>query len=294
MDIEYLRTFKTITESETFAEAASKLGYTRSTVTFHIQHLEREFGFKLFEKIGRNMQLTQKGQSILPYVDNILLNYQEISKLSAQPEHKVRIAVIESFLACKFQNIIKEVRRRLPDVELDIQTNACSAMHKVLLAGKADLAIHYDVWGHHPYIHTEPIRNYSLVLFGSRELGTRSFADILNDAARPISFIDLEENGFYRQCLEPLLPKCQEFHLNTIVMGSVASLIECVKSNLGIAVLPEYAVAREIEKGTIQPLDVELQPKRIPLAISYHKNKWLSPTLKTIIRIIKETTTSHP
>lgn len=60
MDIQYLHTFQTVTKTDSFAQAAEKLGYTRSTVTFRIYQLEREFGLKLFKKIGRQMHLTEK------------------------------------------------------------------------------------------------------------------------------------------------------------------------------------------------------------------------------------------
>jgi DNA-binding transcriptional LysR family regulator len=289
MDIEYLHTLKVITESDSFAKAAEKLGYTRSTVTFHVQNLEKEFGFRLFEKIGKKMVLTKKGEEVLPYVDNILLNYQEITKLSSQPQHKVCIAIVESYLVCKFQNVIKEVRRLLPEVELDVQIRPCSAMFEAIQESKIDLAIHYDVWGRRSFIHTEPINTYPLILFGSNELDPDTIPEALTGSDSRLSFIDLEENGFYQHCLDHLLQQHYHSHMNTIVMGSVASLIQCVKSNLGVAILPEFAILPQIEAGEVQQIKVKLEPDTMPVAVSYHQNKWLSPTLKTVLQIIKET-----
>ena len=61
MDLKYLETFKTIIEEGSYARAADKLGYTQSTITFQVQQLEQELSIKLFEKIGRRMQLTKSG-----------------------------------------------------------------------------------------------------------------------------------------------------------------------------------------------------------------------------------------
>lgn len=72
MNTKSLVTFKTILEMGSFQKAADKLGYTQSTVTFQIKQLEEELALKLFEKIGRRMELTQAGKDIMPYVDMIL------------------------------------------------------------------------------------------------------------------------------------------------------------------------------------------------------------------------------
>lgn len=64
MDLRYFMTFKTILETGSFQHAANKLGYTQSTVTFHISQPEGAFSIKLFEKIGRRkLDFPQTGQT---------------------------------------------------------------------------------------------------------------------------------------------------------------------------------------------------------------------------------------
>ncbi|EHP8770135.1 LysR family transcriptional regulator, partial [Salmonella enterica subsp. enterica serovar Infantis] len=53
MDLRRFITLKTVVEEGSFLRASQKLCCTQSTVTFHIQQLEREFSLQLFEKIGR-------------------------------------------------------------------------------------------------------------------------------------------------------------------------------------------------------------------------------------------------
>lgn len=65
MNTKYLYTIKTVLETGSFQKAASKLNYTQSTVTFHIQQIEQELDIKLFDRIGRKMVLTQAGREIL-------------------------------------------------------------------------------------------------------------------------------------------------------------------------------------------------------------------------------------
>ena len=78
MNTKNLRTFKTIIEMGSFQKAADKLSYTQSTVTFQIKQLEEELSIKLFEKIGRKMEVTQAGKDLLPQIDMILQGEEQI------------------------------------------------------------------------------------------------------------------------------------------------------------------------------------------------------------------------
>lgn len=84
MNTKSLVTFKTIPEMGSFQKAADKLGYTQSTVTFQIKQLEEELALKLFEKIGRRMELTQAGKDIMPYIDMILQGAEQIRKFESE------------------------------------------------------------------------------------------------------------------------------------------------------------------------------------------------------------------
>lgn len=285
MNIQYLKTFKTITESLSFAEAAEKLGYTRSTVTSQVQQIENELGCKLFEKISRKMHLTQRGREILPYVDNILLNYQQMTSVSGRPEGKVSISVVESYLNFRFPRVIRKIRESFPEVELSIHTMPCPEMYDAIRSGEIDLALHYDTLGVDTAIHTERIHEYPLVLFES--IGRDTCFQFHPD--QRITFIDLEEDGFYQHCLDHMLEENPSSALNPIVMGSVSSLIECVKSDLGIAVLPSFAIEKELDAGTVRTVPSVLQPDSVAIAISYHQNKWLSPAIRAVLRVIWET-----
>ena len=91
MELKYLTTFKTILETGSFQKAAERLNYAQSTITLQMQLLEQELSVKLFEKIGRRMELTQAGEGLLPYIDAVLEavrqmeNYGKCGHLLAGP-----------------------------------------------------------------------------------------------------------------------------------------------------------------------------------------------------------------
>lgn len=101
MELKYLTTFKTILQCGSFLEAAQKLHYTQSTITFQMQQLEKELGVRRFEKIGRRMTVTQAGRDMVPYVDAVLRaaeRLQSYGKDSGQLTGTLRLAASETLL----------------------------------------------------------------------------------------------------------------------------------------------------------------------------------------------------
>ncbi len=66
MEIRNLTTFLKIADCLNFSKAASELGYAQSTVTMQIQQLETELNVRLFERIGKHVRITAKGEELLP------------------------------------------------------------------------------------------------------------------------------------------------------------------------------------------------------------------------------------
>jgi len=104
MELKNLLTLKAIIEEGSFQNAAMKLNYTQSTISFQMQQLEQELSIKLFERIGRKMILTQAGRDIMPYVDSILLSAEQLSNFGKSSENltgTLKIAISETFLIYK-------------------------------------------------------------------------------------------------------------------------------------------------------------------------------------------------
>jgi DNA-binding transcriptional LysR family regulator len=74
LDLQKLQTFRTVAVTSNFSRAASELGYTQSTVTFHIQSLERELGVRLLERqrFSKTIAMTDIGRRIFEYAERLL------------------------------------------------------------------------------------------------------------------------------------------------------------------------------------------------------------------------------
>lgn len=148
MDIKYLQTLKTILETGSFQKAAFKLNYTQSTVTFHIQQLEQELSLKLFEKIGRKMILTQAGQDLLPHIEIILQETEQIQnygKNLSEINGTLRIGMPDSLLCYKMQPLLNTFKKEAPNVQLIIQSLHCYEIREKVINGGIDMGIHCNI-----------------------------------------------------------------------------------------------------------------------------------------------------
>ena len=74
MEIRNLITFTKVAETQSLSKAAKALGYAQSTVTMQMQQLEQELGAQLYERVGKQIRITQTGQEFLSYAAAIVRN----------------------------------------------------------------------------------------------------------------------------------------------------------------------------------------------------------------------------
>lgn len=86
MEIRQLRTFMSIVTLGSFSEASKQLGYTQSSVTSHIQLLEKELGVALFERMGHSLMLTAEGEKLYSYAERITRLDDEVHANIGQQE----------------------------------------------------------------------------------------------------------------------------------------------------------------------------------------------------------------
>lgn len=295
MELKYLTTFKTILETGSFQKAAERLNYAQSTITLQMQLLERELSVKLFEKIGRRMELTQTGQELLPYIDAVLAAVQQMEnygKRGQEPEGCLRIAMPETLLSYQMPQVLKKFRSMAPRVKLSLQTPNCYEIREQVINGSADLGIHYDVGGYGSSLVVEKLDDYELVLVGSSELAQRETDFTSKGQRKDICLLTVDKNSLYHKIFSEYL-RTQDISLDgEMELVSTEAIKRSVTGNLGVAYLPRFTVEQELAEGILQELPTTIPDMRISSVCTRHKNKWVTPAMELFIRLLKERTAS--
>src|ERR1041385_6676902 len=78
LNYHHLRYFWTVAKEGGLTKAAAKLHVSQPTMSAQIQALEAALGQKLFRRVGRNLALTDAGQNILGYAEEIFSLGQDL------------------------------------------------------------------------------------------------------------------------------------------------------------------------------------------------------------------------
>ena len=145
MDLRRLRTFVTVAERGSVSKAALALHITQPALSRQISSLEEELGFALFERTGRRLLLTARGEQLVGDCRSLLTHAAVLSEragaLRRGDIHTLRIAASAITIEGLFPTFLGRYAKRHPDVKL-APLEADAAQHLGMLErGEAHLAI---------------------------------------------------------------------------------------------------------------------------------------------------------
>ena len=118
--VNQLECFRAVARRRHFAKAAASLGRTQPALSVQIQRLETEMGVTLFERTGKQVQLTAAGEILLPYADRILGAVGEAGIKMAEVHGgtlgHVRIGTIPTVAAHFLPAVLRDFKTRFPNV----------------------------------------------------------------------------------------------------------------------------------------------------------------------------------
>lgn len=292
MELKYLQTFLAIVETGSFSRAAIQLNYTRSTITYQMQQLEAELQIPLFEQMGRNLVLTRGGEELVPKVREILhevQTLQQIGKAEYALQGTLRVAMGETILCYLMPPVLRNLCQQAPMARLFLQSMNCYDIRDELLRGNLDLGVFYgEVGGLAPGLVTSTFYKTKLVLVASPQLRERYPDFMIAGQRMHIPLISNEPLCIFRQMFEEYLRE-KEIQLDhTIMLNSIPTIINLVKSGVGISYLPLFAVKKELACGELVTIPTGLDGKEITAVIGYHKNKRMEPLLSLLLRLLDE------
>jgi DNA-binding transcriptional LysR family regulator len=92
----------------------------------------------------------------------------------------------------------------------------------------------------------------------------------------------------YRRMLQQMLAQEKVRLDTTLEFNSVAALKECVMEGVGITVLPEVAVEKEINSGKLKKVPWVNNEFEVAVLMIWYKERWLSPALMAFMDAVRE------
>lgn len=145
MDLATLNAFIAIAELGSFSEAAERLHLTQPAVSKRIASLEQQLDVRLFDRLGREVSLTEAGRALLPRAYQILNVLDDtrraLSNLNGEVTGRLTLATSHHIGLHRLPPLLRAFTRAHPQVALDIQFLDSEVAYEEILHGRAELAV---------------------------------------------------------------------------------------------------------------------------------------------------------
>jgi DNA-binding transcriptional LysR family regulator len=273
MDLTQLQTLIQVAELGSLSKAADRLRIAQPALSRQVRLLEEELGVTLFERHGRGMLLTERGDAVLKRAIEIMATVDEIRSEADDQARSItgRIAIgmpptVSDILAVP---LVHHLASHHPKLELRLISSFTGHLIDWLQRGEVDVAILYDPQASRS-LRLTPLLLENLMLIGPPS----SYLQ----ATHPRAFKDLADYPILlpspRHGLRRLIEEAATLtgiHLRVAIEAdSFATLKDLVRSGYGYTILPLSAVAGEIANGSlvVAPLVDPAPARRLVIATS--------------------------
>ena len=184
-------------------------------------------------------------------------------------------------------SIVKEFKKLSPETPLKIEIDNAAVIEKMLLENTIDIALMEGG------IHSE---NLIKIFFSSYKLSVICSINHIFSKKKSISVEELsketlllrEKGSAIRDCLDNALSRKDIFITPAWTSTNSQALIQGIKNNLGISILPDVLIKDELKKNQLKKLSIDGIELKNNNYIVYHKDKYISNTMSAFIKLIEE------
>jgi DNA-binding transcriptional LysR family regulator len=294
MDFDQLATFLYVARLRSFSRAGQKVFRSQSAVSSQIRQLEQEYGDKLLDRAGKDVQLTPAGRVLFGYAER-LLDLRDESRLAvadqgAAPRGTLVIGANEATCLYVLPEVFAEYCRLYPGVQINIYRNFSYKIIEKLEEGVIDVGIV-----------TLPIKSPSLRVHSIFRDQLMLMADPHNPLAKhkSVSVGDIAQQplliprtGYTRQLMDKLFrPYSSQLRVR-MELPSIGMIKSFVAAGLGVSLISSSFARDEVLAGRVKliPLkDVELWRE---LGLAYRKDRTHTRPTTTFIATVRQLATA--
>src|SRR5450432_1265344 len=291
MQIESLKVFCDLADSESFTKAAQINGVTQSAVSQQISSLERAFKSLLIERSKKRFRLTREGQMLYDYSKQIIQSYESLNnklqELKDIISGTIRVATIYSIGLHDLPAYVKRFMKSYPTVNIHIEYRRANQVYEDVSSNVVDLGlVAYPVKD--PKIEIVPLRKEPLVLVCHPQHPFAKLKSVKLKSLATQKIIGFEPDIPTRKALDKILKEHGVEIKHVMEFDNVETVKRAVEIDAGISIVPLGTIGQEISKQTLVALTIEDGDFYRPLAAIYKKNKVLSPAMKQFLALLKE------
>jgi LysR family transcriptional regulator, nitrogen assimilation regulatory protein len=288
LDLGLLVTFYEVARTGSVRQAAQRLGRSQPAVSHRLRALEQDLGVRVFEKVGRRLQLSGHGRGLLERCQELLLLAGEIREsVSVSAERVGGELTIGTLPTLASHLLVPELGPLLtehPDLSLRLRFGLVGALEEELASGRIDVAL-LVAEQVAECLHAKRLGMIRLAVVAPplwmprrRRVAPRELRGLryLSWAGLDDPTIGMAERYARRHGLSsataPVIP-----HIET--------LRELIARGLGYTIMPAYTALRDAAAGRVRLLEARGLTAGVPLVVATRKSQPLTPTLSAALAL---------
>jgi DNA-binding transcriptional LysR family regulator len=292
MQIENLRVFCDLVESESFTKAAQINGVTQSAISQTLSGLERTFKSLLIQRSRKHFGLTPEGRVLYDYSKQIIQTAQSLDsrlhELKDLISGTIRVAAIYSIGLHDLPPFIRKFMKSHPTVNIHVEYRQASQVYEDVLGNSVDLGLVA-----HPVKDAKltilPLRHEPLVLICHPQHAFAKRKSIKLTALKGQKLISFDPQTPTRKALDKVFKQHGVTVNHVMEFDNVETVKRAVEIEAGLSIVPQITVMQEIEKRTLAAVEIKADQFFWPVAAIYKTKRVLSPAMKEFLAILKGT-----
>lgn len=261
LNLHQLKIFQTVVAAGSHSRAADRLGISQPAVSMQLARLEEALGVKLFSQQGRQITLTEPGETLARYADRLFGLHDEalqaMEDIKQLRRGRLRLAASSTPGAYLLPALVAAFRRERPGVELTLRiSNTRQAVQRVA-DGTADVAAVGEPPADGPDLEYLPLcpDRLTLVVAPGHPWAARASVSAEELVAEPL--ILREPGSSTREVLDRRLADLGQRARPGLELSSTEAVREAAAAGLGPAVLSRWAVRTDLQAGRLRSLEIE-------------------------------------
>lgn len=284
MTLRHMRIFICVCDENNMTKAATKLHMTQPSVSLAIHELESHYKILLFERLGRRLFITEAGQLLLLYARHLVnLNLQAEAAMQSYGEHyKLRIGASVTIGESVLVDLVQYMYKINPQQEIFSEIHNTAELETLLLEDDLDMAL---VEGkiQSEYLIVQPFMSDELIFIVSPQSSILEKDEVTLSDLAELRFFVREAGSGTRELFENTM---QQHDMKIRIAGAynnAEAIKKAVIAGLGASVISRRAVSQELAQGNLASFKVKNIAFKRNFCVVYHKNKYLSPVLQSMI-----------
>ena len=288
MELRHLRYFEAVARHSHVTRAAAELHIAQPALSKQISQLEQELGVALFDRVGRNVRLTEAGEALLPHARAAMTQVEaaraEMAERIGLRRGRASIGTPPTVGTQLLPTVLAAFNKRYPGIELRLHEAGVQTLLDLLETGLTDVAV-VTLPVEDEHLTVVPLFTEEMVIavWKDHPLATRTTVQISDLKDEP--WVLSPENYELR---EATLNACQAAGFAPRVVldgGETDTLLRFVVAGIGVALVPRLAVQNTSDLVALPVSDQKLQRS---LGLVWRGDRAASPAARAMREFLVE------